>query len=121
MVPMAVMCMQQMMDTVTAGRTGPAPSSSRRGATVANAYPSRGVVAVGDEIRRCLQDFLAEHNIDLVPFLESLSVHDFTPDIIPHLSTARLLGVFDGVAEGSVVKFQLFAKEWNTWLGQARV
>lgn len=123
MVPMVVLCMKQMMDSMNGSRHEAATSGShqRDGASsTATPHARRGIVAVGDEVTSCLNDFHKESGLDLTHFGGALIAHDFTPDVLPHLSIARLQKIFDGVAEGSVVKLQLFAKSWTLWLTEVR-
>ncbi|KAI0088731.1 hypothetical protein BDY19DRAFT_906700 [Irpex rosettiformis] len=123
MVPMVVICMKQMMETMSTSRVELLPvKADLNPSPVLRAEPQlhREAVTAGDELRRCLQDFSTEYDIDLMHFIDTLTINDFTPDIIPHLSTTRLLQIFEDVAEGSVVKFQLFTKNWHVWLTQVQ-
>ncbi|KAI0682866.1 hypothetical protein BC835DRAFT_1398076 [Cytidiella melzeri] len=123
MLPMAVMYMQQMTESFAARRSGPTLSHS---VVAVPTTDSTGLetrhtgVPVGDEVLRCVQDFFAEQKIDLTAFVDVLVVHDFTPDIIPHVSIARLMEVLGGVTEGKALKFQLFCRSWYSWLTDIR-
>jgi hypothetical protein len=114
MLPMAIMCVQQMTETFAARRSEPVTAVAVPSTNAPKV--SRAHVAAGDEVTRCLQDFLSEQSVDLTAFDAALLALDFTPDLIPRLSIPRLLEVFDGIAEGTVLKFQLFAQEWSAWL-----
>lgn len=74
---------------------------------------------IGFELRACLSDFAETKGIDMTGCEDALSVLEFTPDIIPHVSVARLCEVTSAV-EGRVVKLQAFCKVWYAGLEEKR-
>lgn len=66
---------------------------------------------VGQELHTCLEDFRALRGIDLTGAEDALASLDFTPDVIPSVSLARLCEVL-GAVEGRALKLQIFCKTW---------
>jgi len=77
--------------------------------------PLLPIPATGTEIQACLGDFLKAKGIDLSRAGDILADLDLTPDIISEVPVTRLCSVMDAV-EGRVLKFQMFAREWNNRL-----
>lgn len=64
-----------------------------------------------EEIHQFLVALLAKRDVDLLSCEAALTAQDFTPDILPDVTLARLIEV-TGAVEGRVMKMRQFAKEW---------
>ncbi|KAG2131759.1 hypothetical protein DEU56DRAFT_914323 [Suillus clintonianus] len=87
----------------------PVPSTPVR---PCDASPFSPTPAAGTEIQTCLGDFLKAKGINILDSGSILFDLDLTPDIVGEVPVAHLSDVMD-VVEGRVLKFQMFAREWN--------
>ncbi|TDL16342.1 hypothetical protein BD410DRAFT_832118 [Rickenella mellea] len=98
--------------------SSPPRHSTRRRTREHSPTPSP-LPAVGSELRACLTAFARDKGIDFTSFEDTLRALDFTPDIIPEVSTDLLRDIVGGV-EGQILKPKLFAREWNAKLETKR-
>ncbi|KAI0757493.1 hypothetical protein C8Q80DRAFT_1116617 [Daedaleopsis nitida] len=68
--------------------------------------------ARGEELHQFLLALHAQKDIDLLACETSLAQQDFTPDIMPSLTLLQLKAV-TGAVDGTLVKMQIFAGNWN--------
>jgi len=72
------------------------------------------------EFQRFLEDFRRLKGIDILAQRVTFEASAFTPDILPHISVARLTEL-TGLPEGHVIKLQIFGKQWAMSLEEARL
>lgn len=72
------------------------------------------------EFQRFLEDFRRLKGINILAHQVAFEASAFTPDILPHVSVARLTEL-TGLPEGHVIKLQIFGKQWATSLEEARL
>ena len=102
--------------TVAAPSAPPFPPASQRNLSLLT-FPLPIPVA---EIQRFLEDFRCLKGIDIINCQAALEASALSPDILPHLTIARLMEL-TGLQEGHVIKLQVFGKQWATSLEEARL
>ncbi|KAF8836985.1 hypothetical protein BDN67DRAFT_1014239 [Paxillus ammoniavirescens] len=70
---------------------------------------------VGPEVDSCLQDFLAQKDIDLRDTRGVLTELDLTPDILSDVPVSCLCDLL-GTVEGCALKLQAFSRVWSSRL-----
>jgi len=118
-----------MMTAFFAAQTKPAPAPAfaapielpplpidRRGPSLLT-FP---LPAPSAEFQRFLEDFRRLKGINILAHQVAFEASAFTPDILPHVSVARLTEL-TGLPEGHVIKLQIFGKQWATSLEEARL
>lgn len=118
-----LLVLNHMLDTMNAPATPPSAVVIQPAVPPAVALPAAPAVApplshasvvsrlpdIGQELHVCLEDFCALRAIDLTAKEDALAGLDFTPDVIPSVSLARLCKIL-GVGEGRALKLQVFCK-----------
>ncbi|KAI9059855.1 hypothetical protein FKP32DRAFT_1578952 [Trametes sanguinea] len=103
--------------------TAPAPTSSPAAPSIGpQAGQKRPLSPAPDpnhELADCLQAFKVTKGIDFTAHEATLLSLDFTPDILADVPAARLREI-TGAAEGRVLKFQVFCRQWNARLEEKR-
>jgi hypothetical protein len=72
------------------------------------------------EVQRFLEDFHRLKGIDITTCQAVFEASALTPDILPHLSVARVTEL-TGLQEGHAIKLQVFGKQWAASLEEARL
>jgi hypothetical protein len=94
---------------------GPPPIHQRKPSLLTFPLPTPAM-----EVQRFLEDFRRLKGIDIIDCRAVLEASALTPDILPHLTLARVTEL-TGLQEGHAIKLQIFGKQWATSLEEARL
>ncbi|RDX56589.1 hypothetical protein K466DRAFT_606734 [Polyporus arcularius HHB13444] len=73
--------------------------------------PTSPLPPPADELHQFLIALSIKKDVDMLDCEAELAAREFTPDILPSVAFAQLKEA-TGVADGKIVKMQVFAKEW---------
>lgn len=111
---MAALAANQQM-AATAGMAPIAHSATHPPQTPRHSHhqspPSSPMPPRGSELHHFLVALDTKKNVNMLAYEEQLMALDFTPDILPEVPVSRLKEI-TGAVDGTVMKMQLFAKEW---------